>query len=71
MEKLREILKEYTDIEPTENARLIGDLGLDSFLIVYFLSEVEDNFGIDIHVPDDTDQITIGDVLDWIREARV
>ncbi len=66
MDELKKILNEYIDLpaDLTESSRLIDDLGLDSFLIVYFLSEVEDRFHIHIDEADFEDFVTIGDVLE-------
>ena len=48
--EIKDILSEYVEItRPLTSAdRLIDDLGLDSFLIVYFITEIEDCFEIDI-----------------------
>ena len=42
--EIKDILSEYVEItRPLTSAdRLIDDLGLDSFLIVYFITEIED-----------------------------
>ena len=39
---LGEILEAYIDTPIKKDAFLISDLGLDSFLIVYFISEVDE-----------------------------
>lgn len=48
--EIKDILSEYVEITRplTPADRLIDDLGLDSFLIVYFITEIEDCFEIDI-----------------------
>ena len=66
---LQEILREYTDGIVTEEARLEEDLGLDSFLSVYFLTEVEDAFAIDIDESDFKYIHTVRDILEWIQRA--
>ena len=45
--EIKDILSEYVEITRplTPADRLIDDLGLDSFLIVYFITEIEDCFG--------------------------
>lgn len=63
---IQNILDGYTTAPVTKDARLIEDLGLDSFLIVYFLTEVESQFGIDIDASDYTQFITIRDVLERV-----
>ena len=45
MDVLKKILKAYTDEEITPESRLIEDLGLDSFLVIYVLSEVAAGVG--------------------------
>ena len=49
---LGEILEAYIDTPIEKDAFLICDLGLDSFLIVYFISEVDDRFGVTIEMPE-------------------
>ena len=59
-----EILGEILD------AFLIGDLGLDSFLIVYFISEVDDRFGAAIEMPEHVEYMTVQDVLDQLNGRK-
>lgn len=70
MDAIETILKKYTDAPVTESSKLIDDLGLDSFLIVYFLSEVEDAFGIDLGVSNFYEIITVEDILDLVRQKK-
>ena len=65
MDVLKKILKAYTDEEITPESRLIEDLGLDSFLVIYVLSEVEDAF--DTRIEDYSSIVTVGDILDCIK----
>lgn len=69
MDELKKILSEYISLPAsvTEDSRLIDDLGLDSFLIVYFLSEVEDRFHVNIDETEFEDFVTVKDVLNRIR----
>ena len=67
---LKPILEQYTALPYTESSRLNDDLGIDSFFILHFLSEVEDCFHINIDELEYENIITIGDVLDRIRETR-
>ena len=69
LDRLQEILCGYTDGIVTEEARLEEDLGLDSFLIVYFLTEVEDAFAIDIDESDVKYIHTVRDILEGIQGA--
>lgn len=70
LEKIKEILKDYTDAPITEQSAIIDDLELDSFTMVYFLTEIEDGFGIDIDETEFTCFVTIGDVMERIRKAQ-
>ena len=65
MDVLKKILKAYTDEEITPESRLIEDLGLDSLLVIYVLSEVEDAF--DTRIEDYSSIVTVGDILDCIK----
>lgn len=69
MDTLCTILRKYTDMPVTKSARLMDDLELDSFLIVYFLSEVEDAFEIDLDMSDISSIVTVEDVLDLINRT--
>ena len=64
---LGEILEAYID---TPIAFLISDLGLDSFLIVYFISEVDDRFGVTIEMPEHVEYMTVQDVLDQLNQKN-
>lgn len=70
IDMLKTILEQYTAIPFTEHSRLNDDLGIDSFFILHFLSEVEDCFQIRIDEMEYEDIITVGDVLERIRETR-
>lgn len=70
LDALKTILEQYTTEPVTESSRLNDDLGIDSFFILHFLSEVEDCFHIHIDELEYETMITVGDVLDRIRETR-
>ena len=70
MDALKTILEQYITEPFTESSRLNDDLGIDSFYILHFLSEIEDYFHIHIDELEYEDMITVGDVLDRIRETR-
>ena len=59
--EIKDILLEYVEntrpLTPAD--RLIDDLGLDSFLIVYFITEIEDCFEIDIPETDFIELVTV------------
>lgn len=69
MDEIKKLLAKYITLPETitKDSRLIDDLGLDSFLIVYFLSEVDDQFHISLDETEFESFVTIGDVLERIR----
>ncbi len=68
LSEIKDILSGYIEISRplTIDDKLIDDLGLDSFLIVYFITEIEDRFKLDIPETDFTDLRTIKDLYDRI-----
>lgn len=70
MDVLKTILEQYTAGPFTADSRLNDDLGIDSFFILHFLSEVEDCFHIQIDEMEYENIVTVGDVLDRILETR-
>ena len=67
LEQIREILKDYTDRPITESSAIIEDLELDSFTIVYFLTQIEDQFEIEIDEAEFPDIVAISDIMERIR----
>ena len=67
---LGEILEAYIDTPIKKDAFLISDLGLDSFLIVYFISEVADRFGVTIEMPEHVEYMTVQDMLDQLNQKN-
>lgn len=67
---LQEILNEYTDAAVTPSSSLIEDLGLDSFLIVYFLTQAEEHLGFQIDESEFETIVTIGDVLELAEKVK-
>lgn len=70
LEQIREILRDYTDRPVTESSAIIEDLELDSFTIVYFLTQIEDQFGIEIDETEFPDIVTISDIMERIRRGK-
>ena len=70
LSEIKDILSGYIEISRpfTIDDKLIDDLGLDSFLIVYFITEIEDRFNLDIPETDFTDLRTIKDLYDRIAQ---
>lgn len=67
---LKTILAQYTTQPFTVDSKLNDDLGIDSFFILHFLSEVEDCFHIRIDEMEYEDIITVGDVMERIHVTR-
>lgn len=57
-----------TDVEITEDSRLMDELGLSSSLTLELLLELEDEFQIQVDVEEleDGDVHTVGDLTDYI-----
>ena len=70
MDMLKTILEQYTAQPFTPDSRLNDDLGIDSFFILHFLSEVEDCFHIQIDEMEYENIITVGDVIERILEIQ-
>ncbi len=68
LDEFSDILKDYTEsLSPlTPSSRLIEDMGLDSFLMVYFLTQVEERFGIQIDETEYEHIVFVEDILDYI-----
>lgn len=67
LDELSDILTDYTDCSvPLASSRLIEDLGLDSFLTVYFLTQAEERFGIQIDETEYETIVFVQDILDFI-----
>ncbi len=68
LDEFSDILKDYAEsFAPlTPSSRLIEDMGLDSFLMVYFLTQVEERFGIQIDETEYEHIVFVEDILDYI-----
>ncbi len=73
-ERLKEILAEAADVNPTEidyNTRLIADLGLTSFDFADIAARAEEEFGIKIEDEAVTRIETFNDVLCLVQEGHI
>ncbi len=73
-ERLKEILAEAADVNPTEidyNTRLIADLGLSSFDFADIAARAEEEFGIKIEDEAVTRIETFNDVLCLVQEGHI
>jgi acyl carrier protein len=73
LEKIREIILRYADVESdqiTEDARLAEDLGLDSFSLASIMGDAEQEFDIVIDETQLVDIYTVGDVLKFLETTQ-
>ena len=71
LEKVKAIIVEQlgvTDTAVTMDASFIDDLGADSLDIVELVMAIEEEFDIEIPDSDAEKVVTVGDVVDYIKE---
>lgn len=71
MDKLYEILTEYTEVPQNnfkDNTKIVEDLGLDSFAIVSMIADVENAYDIDLQDCDLTTFSTLGDLKKYLQD---
>ena len=71
LEKVKGIIVEQlgvTDTAVTMEASFIDDLGADSLDIVELIMAIEEEFEIEIPDSDAEKVVTVGDVVDYIKE---
>ena len=71
LEKVKGIIVEQlgvTDTSVTMEASFIDDLGADSLDIVELVMAIEEEFDIEIPDTDAEKVVTVGDVVDYIKE---
>ena len=71
LEKIKAIIVEQlgvTDTSVTMEASFIDDLGADSLDIVELVMALEEEFDIEIPDADAEKVVTVGDVVDYIKE---
>ena len=70
-DKIKEIIVEQLGVAEnsvTEEASFIDDLGADSLDIVELVMAIEEEFDIEIPDSDAEKVVTVGDVVDYIKE---
>ncbi len=70
-EKIKNIIVEQlqvSDTAITEDASFIDDLGADSLDLVELIMALEEEFGIEIPDADAEKVVTVGDVVNYIKE---
>ena len=69
LEKIREIMLRYVDVEPEEireDSKLAEELGLTSFAVMSMMGDFEEEFGITVDESELTDIYTVKDIMDYI-----
>ena len=72
LEKIREILKDYTEVPAdkiTPQSHFRDDLGLNSLDVVNVVVAFEDEFGIEIDDDDISSMVRVKDAIDYITES--
>ena len=70
-EKIKEIIADKLSVDPesiTLEASFIDDLGADSLDIVELIMALEEEFNTEIPDSDAEKIVTVGDVVDYIKE---
>lgn len=70
-EKVKDIIIQVTKVRPeeiTNEARLVQDLGVDSFATVELVAAFEAEFDIEILTEDAEKNDTVGKVIDYLRQ---
>ena len=70
-EKIKNIILEQLQVSEsvvTEDASFIDDLGADSLDLVELIMALEEEFGIEIPDSDAEKVVTVGDVVNYIKE---
>ena len=70
-EKIKNIIVEQLQVSETaitEDASFIDDLGADSLDLVELIMALEEEFGIEIQDADAEKVVTVGDVVNYIKE---
>ena len=70
-EKIKNIIVEQLQVSETaitEDASFIDDLGADSLDLVELIMALEEEFGIEIPDADAEKVVTVGDVVNYIKE---
>ena len=72
LEKVKEVISEQLGIEDTDSitteTTFIDDLGADSLDIVELIMALEEEFDMEIPDADAEKIVTVGDVVDYIKE---
>lgn len=70
-ERLKKIIGNYSDIDVstiTKDTVILRDLGFNSIAIIEMISDVEDEFDVEIPDEDLADIKTVGDLISYLEE---
>ena len=70
-EEVRDVVVEQLSVAPDAvkiDSKIIEDLGADSLDVVELVMALEEKFGIEIPDSDAEKVVTVGDVVDYIKE---
>jgi len=73
IEKIKDIICNIVDIEPDEitaDSKLLSDLGLSSFDLVMFSSEIENEFGVALSAKSFASIKTVGGIIEYIENNK-
>ena len=70
LEKIIEILSQYTEEEITEESILVNDLGLTSFDLVSLVTEFKDEFDIEIADREIRKLVSVADIMEYIENYQ-
>ena len=74
LEKMQKMLSEQLGCDAgsiTEETSFKDDLGADSLDLFELVMALEDEYSIEIPAEELTDLVTVGDVLDYLREKGI
>lgn len=69
-EDLREMIKEFVDVEDekiTMEARMIEDLGFNSYDLMCLVGEIEDRYDVEVDEKDVINLHTVGEIVDYMK----
>lgn len=71
LEKLRDIISEYVEVDPaaiTEESRFMEDLGFNSYDFMAMIGEIEETFDIEVTEREVINVKTVGEAIDYIKQ---
>lgn len=71
-EKLKEMMLQYIEVEGeiTEDSRFVEDLGFDSFSVMTFVGDIEDEYDVEIDERAVAEVRTVGDMIKYIEKLQ-